>query len=239
MSIDIKYTQKVIAFLDIMGFKNLVNKSKSNKTCERKIINSLFELKEMEFRPTFGFLESEIQFRKTVTAFSDSIVISYDAISGEAVDAILFDIMNMQIDLTASGLLLRGAVTFGDVFHDGGVVVGPAMVKAYEMESSIAIYPRVIVDPGLIDFAVSSWTKTPNKDIQQQHMMNMLRPSENNYYYIDFLNCQSELGYSYPDFLSKVRNIIDEGLTSTDFKVKSKYEWLEKYYQETTNQRDH
>jgi hypothetical protein len=46
--------------------------------------------------------------------------------------------------------LIRGAVTSGPLYHSGGIVFGQGLVKAYEMESQMAKYPRIIVDDNLL-----------------------------------------------------------------------------------------
>jgi hypothetical protein len=42
--------------------------------------------------------------------------------------------------------LLRGGVAEGDIIHDEEGVFGPALIRAYELESRIAMFPRVVVD---------------------------------------------------------------------------------------------
>jgi hypothetical protein len=43
------------------------------------------------------------------------------------------------------GFLIRGGVTIGNLYHAQGIVFGPAMVEAYELESRTAVYPRIVV----------------------------------------------------------------------------------------------
>src|SRR5438105_1445070 len=43
------------------------------------------------------------------------------------------------------GMLVRGGVTIGKLYHSGGVVFGEALVDAYRLESRVAIYPRIAV----------------------------------------------------------------------------------------------
>jgi hypothetical protein len=42
---------------------------------------------------------------------------------------------------------LRGGIACGLVYHEDDIVVGPALVRAYELESKTAIHPRIIFDP--------------------------------------------------------------------------------------------
>lgn len=232
MSIDLKYTKKVIAFLDIMGFKSIINKTTNNSSFCELLISNLIELKGMENKKSL-MGTGRIEEGKNVTVFSDSIVISYDLSLHNAIDKIIFDIIIMQIDLIAMGLLLRGGVTIGDVFHEGGVVLGPAMNRAYEIESKLSIYPRIMVDPILVKYACEN---TDSNDIGRRAENNILRflaPCENSYYFTDFLSMDTELGYEYGRFLRDVKKLIDDGVNSENLSVRSKYLWLKNYYDET------
>jgi hypothetical protein len=48
--------------------------------------------------------------------------------------------------LAVSGFWIRGAVTVGLIHHDEHIVFGPALNRAYELESKVAIYPRILID---------------------------------------------------------------------------------------------
>ena len=47
------------------------------------------------------------------------------------------------------GCLLRGGISFGELHLGKNSILGPALIRAYEIESSEAIYPRVIIDSSL------------------------------------------------------------------------------------------
>lgn len=232
MSIDLKYTKKVIAFLDIMGFKSIIDKTTDNSSFCELLISNLIELKGMENKKSL-FSNERIEEGKNVTVFSDSIVISYDLSFHNAIDKIIFDIILIQIDLIAMGLLLRGGVTIGDVFHDGGVVLGPAINRAYEIESKLSIYPRIMVDPILVKYAYKNPISNDSRESSKNNILRFLAPCENSYYFTDFLSMDTELGYEYGKFLRDVKKLIDNGLNSKNLSVKSKYLWLKNYYDKT------
>lgn len=91
-----------------------------------------------------------------ISSFSDNIVASYPIVDGSLTPAdqvtmylgmmtglvaqIAFHALNMSV-------LVRGGITFGLLYHSGGVVFGPAMVDAYRLESKVANYPRVVISP--------------------------------------------------------------------------------------------
>lgn len=78
-------------------------------------------------------------------SFSDNVVLStlYDP---STVQDSLRGMAAIQIGAACTGILVRGAVTVGDVFHDGSIVFGPALNRAAALEKE-AIYPRVVLDP--------------------------------------------------------------------------------------------
>jgi hypothetical protein len=97
-----------------------------------------------------------------ITTFSDNVVVSYtgetksdhphllDSIWTEIVckDAIriLAGVAEMGLRI---GLLIRGGLTFGQLYHQGGVVFGKALVDASSIEKQ-ACYPRVVVSEHVI-----------------------------------------------------------------------------------------
>lgn len=109
--------------------------------------------------------------RAEITSFSDNIVVSYPVLTGlegappEAQQFILdgwHAMVRSQMEkITAQvamaglelGLLVRGGLTRGKLYHLGGVVVGKGMVDAYKLERDVAVGARVVVDPAIQDHA--------------------------------------------------------------------------------------
>lgn len=52
-----------------------------------------------------------------------------------------------QLELALSGELVRGGLCVGNVFADEYFVDGPALIEAYELESEVAVVPRVVLSP--------------------------------------------------------------------------------------------
>jgi hypothetical protein len=97
-----------------------------------------------------------------VTAFSDNIVVSYPSLGDDTSvfeahwakfmcqDAIriLSGVAEMGLRI---GVLIRGGFSFGQLYHENGVVFGEAMVDAYQLESKHAGHPRVLVSERIIE----------------------------------------------------------------------------------------
>ncbi len=101
----------------------------------------------------------KIQIAPEITTFSDHIVASYHLFDRniEAAD-LLFPfwldmclseaqriVSTIALKALQIGLLVRGGITLGKLYHANGVVFGEGMVNAYQLESRVASYPRVVV----------------------------------------------------------------------------------------------
>jgi hypothetical protein len=59
----------------------------------------------------------------------------------------------MQLELSMEGLFSRGGLARGPFFASETFVYGPALVEAYRIESREAVYPRILLSPGLAEHA--------------------------------------------------------------------------------------
>lgn len=59
------------------------------------------------------------------------------------------------------GLFIRGGVAYSRHFENGRLTYSHAIARAHELESKVAIYPRIILDNNIIDMYKSS-TTLPN-----------------------------------------------------------------------------
>jgi hypothetical protein len=138
------YEPRLILFLDILGFREIVADTAKNPDALRSLLAAIDVISEFSDDPDEG---------KQVSQFSDSIVVSYALTKQSAVFHLVNDVALTIIQLAARGFLLRGAITAGPLIHTERYLVGPAMVRAYEMESKEAVYPRVLIDPIVLEIA--------------------------------------------------------------------------------------
>lgn len=138
----------LVAYLDVLGFRSLVEDPKRAldlqdclATIERELTKQLADKKEIY---------------KIV--FSDTVVVATQVVAGsdgrpvvDQFSTFLVRIRNLQFECAKRGHFLRGGVTIGPLHfnHEKPQVVGIAMNRAYDLEK-LAIYPRVIIDPQII-----------------------------------------------------------------------------------------
>nr|BFD60237.1 hypothetical protein CKG001_23440 [Bdellovibrio sp. CKG001] len=144
----IKYKKSYVAFVDVLGFKQLVANSDTTKiSIYYSIIKDSIE-KLSEILNDFGKIDFQIM--------SDSIVFSVEPTSTDfnskllSLRALCAGIAHLQFYLAMEGIWLRGGISFGEIkFMDSQFVVGPALVSAHAHELK-AKYPRVILDPLIV-----------------------------------------------------------------------------------------
>jgi hypothetical protein len=100
----------------------------------------------------------KIQVQPETSTFSDHIVTSYPLRldEDERFKSLWLDLLvqdaqrvvgGVALRALKLGLLVRGGITIGKLYHHNGVVFGEGMVDAHRLESSVAIYPRVVISP--------------------------------------------------------------------------------------------
>lgn len=135
---NIKYQNKLVAFIDVLGFSNLVY---SNKMEE---INSYYEML------LTGFREVARRKRLDFLLISDSIVV-YAPLKKQNLATFVSVLYGLQYKLLLKGILIRGGISYGNLYTSkkDNIVVGTGLINAYKLESQ-AIYPRIIIDRRLV-----------------------------------------------------------------------------------------
>lgn len=222
-----EYEDRIVAYIDILGFKNLVDSSKSLETDSiQKILERMNKTKKDNY--DYKFHES---YKTQVTTFSDNIVISYPADNIDNLLYVLWDVLYLQIYMVGKDTLLRGGITIGKIIHNSEMVYGPAMNDAYRLESEIAIYPRIIIDDNKIIELIDEFYDSDKCKVIEK----MLNFDIDGCFYIDYLDQREEIdeiGDEYFEFLSQIRKMIKNGLKNDSIKVLKKYEWLRLKYNE-------
>lgn len=139
------YTSRVVAFVDILGFRNLVSSLPINSILHDELYQALCELKH---RSQLAHNEKTSFHNLEITTFSDSIVISSE--ENNAV-SVIYACGWIQAELFKLGILTRGGISSGLTIHKDGILYGEGFLKAYDLETKHAIYPRILIDSTLAD----------------------------------------------------------------------------------------
>ena len=139
-------TECIVAFIDILGSSKMIMED-AQKSLE--IVHSAYTESIDLFKKLFN-KNGKIP---SVKIFSDNIVIAVprknNSLEAAFTAAAIMSAI-IQVQFLKHELLSRGAICSGSYFADDMMVWGTALVKAYKLEKSIAVYPRVIIDPELV-----------------------------------------------------------------------------------------
>lgn len=132
-----------VAYLDILGG---VQKIKDD--IDSKFLNYLIMLYSDVYTEAEGIfnLNKEI----SVKIFSDNILLAIkintdDPQRIQKIEKLLNVVSNIFNEALRYGVLMRGAVTEGELFINDTFVYGKALIDVVKMEEEIAIYPRIVI----------------------------------------------------------------------------------------------
>lgn len=139
----LSYERKFVAFFDVLGWRDKIEAAKNDPSKVAHLHNvlalftTLAKQKELTDRG-----------RTRITTFSDNVVLSH---SLERQRSLIFGLGMIQMGAAMKGYLVRGGLTAGYIVHNDYVVFGPAVNRAYDLESKVAVYPRIVIDPDWIN----------------------------------------------------------------------------------------
>ena len=134
------YEDRYLAFIDILGFSNLVASSASDPSLVEHIYSALSDISTR----TKASRSDEMQME--ATSFSDTVIISTPVGDPELLH--LLEVINeFSFGLLSRNMLFRGALVQGQVLHRPDLIFGPALVAGYRLESEKSFHPRIMLDP--------------------------------------------------------------------------------------------
>jgi hypothetical protein len=145
------YSDHIIVFIDVLGFSDAIKKSPTSPENYNKVSSLLVKLKELAIRKTQETHSGDKIPHITISSFSDSIIISCSIVSELSFNLVLLIMCEFcMTTVLEHGFFLRGALTIGPFQENEGTMFGPALVRAYEIERSLALWPRCVIDPTLL-----------------------------------------------------------------------------------------
>jgi hypothetical protein len=131
------YQRRVVVFYDFLGWKNHITEAGLAPA-------NLRDLRQLILRHT-RMLAVKTDLAVRTSSFSDNMVVTQ--VPDDRTKMLIQHLANAQLASALVGFLVRGGITVGNVVHDDEVVFGPGLNRAYELETSVAKYPRIILDP--------------------------------------------------------------------------------------------
>jgi hypothetical protein len=169
---DIQFKEKFVAFIDVLGFKKMVQAAEAGTGMPLdKLLEILKTLGSPEERGRIGkhgpticpktqYLQRDLDFR--VTQVSDCAVISAEISPAGVVNLACF-CWGIVMGLLRSGIMCRGYITRGRVFHTDQQVIGSGYQRAFENEKNVTAFKREADERGTpfveVDRTVCNYVK--------------------------------------------------------------------------------
>ena len=221
----VRYIRSIVSYVDVLGFRELIAERKPGEVS--RILRILAEA----VKPLASVDSRKVRFTK----FSDTVIRSTPENLLYPLNFImeLRHLVYAQMALIPLGVLARGVITVGDVVQSWGVVYGPAVITAYDLERMTKA-PVIRVDatalaqirPALIEQGLAP-------------ELNELISNDGDTMFLNYLRaCESELNVpeqEFAIFLELHRDFIRNGLQThaSNVPVLRKYEWLGAYHDRT------
>jgi hypothetical protein len=235
-----KYSNRIVAFLDLLGFKNFIKQSESKPELVHPACKLFLSMHE-----TFSNnrIQASMGDSYRLSQFSDCFVVSCEPRPCE-IARLLSKILALHFEVISlpGDVLLRGAVVRGEIYHhnnykkqlpDSGtfkedttgslpIVFGPALVKAYETEHNTAKAPRVLIHPDVNQLIPENVRFISNRqDADEEWYVDYLSQSEGE----AKLMTDTHFG-SWNNYQAKLKEKVERNLGHPDPGVREKYEWI-------------
>lgn len=146
-----EYKNKFIAFIDILGFKKLVEASEAGSGLSLdellKIQEELGKFEDGErirkygptICPSSDRIQRDLDFQ--LTQISDCVVVSCE-VSPAGVINLISHCWGVVMKLLIKGILCRGYITRGTVYHSDTRIIGTGYQEAYSKEGSVMAFSQ-------------------------------------------------------------------------------------------------
>ena len=217
---DLPLSDYYLCYFDVLGYKEYMrNEANSHK---KYLINMILSNAAVESQ----IKRLKASFPIHYKGYSDNFLIYFEKACVSEYDALklLANLMRkIQTRLLCeSKMIIRGGITIGEFYADDRIIFGKGLIRAYELESSYAKNPRVIIDPNCFKEVVSKLENKKDllKDIDGLYYINY-------FYNENFLKLNSGYIVSLVNEYCNYRDLeISTEQISQRERIISKYLWM-------------
>ena len=218
-----EYKEHFVAFLDILGFKELLKES----TCDE--IYPIFDVLHTKSKATLKLNGTQIEAYNYIhhMILSDSIVLYIDASIKDAFASLIDVCSRLQTSLANrdNPILLRGGIVKGKLFCESDIIYGEGLTRAYLLESKLAKYPRIIFTGDTLEEGKENtyYMFTEIDGISRSY-----HKDKDGLYFVDYMLHHLRLDAKEPiSYYSGLLKLCETYLNKEiDFSMREKYLWL-------------
>jgi len=225
------YSPRYVAFIDILGFSELVEKSAKHPETFDKVLGITRGLAEVAKTVAAEYDVLIDSHDMASTAFSDSIVISTPVPAqthrAGSLYAVAFAAQGLCRRLLAElSVATRGGIAKGLAYHKDGVLFGPAVITAYHLERDVAQVARIAVSADV----AQEWASYFGAPLGLVALKDVIRADHDGVHYLDLFHFpeRDSIDNSTARFFQKPGPALSQMLTDQrqNARVLRKLTWL-------------
>lgn len=233
------YRKSFCAYFDILGFSNKIQEEDLNFFDKYlKVLESEIEYLDK----TYDFYNKEGYKSFELKIFTDNFVIGYpwhDRYGESELGYLTSILSHIQFNFIKEGIFIKGAISFSKLFMDDNIVLGNALIEAYQLEEKKSIYPRIILSPEaqtLVEEHIGYYGDRKSSPQNSQFLKD-----KDGYYFINYLYSLIDDSLESLEFIDynklsseliKHKEAVEFGLieNSKNYRVFEKYAWTANYH---------
>lgn len=213
-----QYQNKIVAFLDILGFRQKVSQDTSIAT---KIIKQIDEA----ISHTVEIIKSEGPTSVSIKLFSDCFCISCDP---SELDLLVKELSYLQLFLSTKSIIVKGALSQGRHFESENIIFSEGLVNAYELQIEDR-FPRIKIDK-----RISERMRKETCSYYGDVLVEYLIVAPDGICFLDYLQVLEWEGVDAikDDLFRDHKKAVTEEVevNKGNYKVIEKYKWLAEYH---------
>lgn len=217
-----EYKDCYFAFMDILGFKNLVRSASCDEILsiynEAKKQYEITMTTEDKLEPLFDISDMHIKI------MSDTICIYIYSDIPRSLPSLIYICTYFQARMLWHNppVLIRGGISQGMLYANEEILFGEALVNAYLLESNNAIVPRIILTKSLID------NYAGDDEVLKKSLNGILSRDYDGFYTLEYCFVFYWMGHAthgkeIERVCQHIQNVLD---TTTDNSIRNKYIYL-------------
>jgi hypothetical protein len=217
-SSELKYEKRIVAFLDILGFRARIMQGTSGaEALIREIDDAISHATDI--------VVSQGPESVSVRLFSDCFCISCNPLD---LSLLIRELSFLQLFLCTSGVFVRGSISTGHHFENKRIIFSEGLIRAYDLQARDK-YPRITIDDPIVR-RITDETCNHYGD----KLVEYLIVAPDGAYFLDYLHILTREGFNVltDELFEKHRTAIMKGAKAAgdDFAVVEKYKWLAGYH---------
>ena len=231
-----------IAYLDILGYQGkLIQEEKNN---DNEFLNTINLSVKMADFFAFSLSENLKDKNKNAVIIKRIFTDNFFYCTEKDYQVLLDLVSSLQAMFIHRNIFIRGALYYGKLYIDDNFIYGSSIVNAYEIESKIAIFPRVIIDDTFFNGILSIETANGKNDLTFDKIIAYFNAHYydtdiDNNKFVDYLGVlknaldkpySGEKTYDFNTLIKDHAYYITENLKTDNKSVAQKYQWCKTYH---------